>query len=148
MLFAIWNFGHRTPPRTPSCFGMRVGDSSCDRSRRVPLRPMTARTIAPSRVLARNLVKRRPPQDTILSLEDRWISSKLWKTGLQLSRSNSTKFSVRFKRWLELKLRAGRARRRVERSVTPKLPNGSSDWHSKKFGLRSASGSDAPRAAH
>jgi hypothetical protein len=73
-------------------------------------------------------------------LEDRWISLKLWKTGLQFSGSNSTKFSVRFKRWWERKLR------RAGSSGTPPRLNGSSGWRKSESGMRSASlGSDAPR---
>jgi hypothetical protein len=74
--------------------------------------------------------------------EGSWISSKLWKTGLQFSGSNSTKFNARFKRWREPKLR------RAGSSGTPQRLSGSSGWHNRKFGLRSASGSDAPRPCH
>jgi hypothetical protein len=50
---------------------------------------------------------------------------------------------VRFKRWLELKLR--RAGRRIEPFITPLKLSGSSGRRNRKFGLRSASlGSDEP----
>jgi hypothetical protein len=72
--------------------------------------------------------------------EGSWISSKLWKTGPQLSGSNSTKFSARFKRWLEVRLRSERA----GSTITARRPSGSPGRRNRKFGLRGASGSDAP----